>query len=76
MNTDIAKEIVKASEWLRVARDTRWAAEARLRAGGEHHEVARKRAELRGAEGRVQRAYEDLQGWRGLDRPLRARRYG
>jgi thioredoxin-like negative regulator of GroEL len=76
MNTDIQMQIRRAEAWLRSCQTMRQAAESRLRAGGEHHEIGRKRAELRGAEGQYERALEELTALRGLAKRLRERRYG
>jgi hypothetical protein len=73
---DIAQQIEKARAWLRTCRDMRWAAEARLRAGGEYHEVANKRAELRAAEGQAEAAFQDLRDWEDFGRRQAARKYG
>ena len=71
MQRDIALQVGKAREWLRVCRDLRWAADARLRAGGEFHEVGQKRIALRAAEARCQDAFEDLKGWQRLARRIK-----
>jgi hypothetical protein len=75
MNTDIQTQIRRAEAWLRSCQTMRQAAESRLRAGGEHHEIGQKRQQLRAAEGQVERAFQDLEGWRGLERRLRVGYY-
>jgi hypothetical protein len=71
MRPEIAHEVRKAREWLRVCRDLRYAAEVRLRRGGEHHEILQKRQERDAAADRAARAFEDLKGWERLGRTIR-----
>jgi hypothetical protein len=63
---DIAAQVAKARSWLRVARDLKSAAQARLRAGAGYPELYNLRRDVAAAERQAADAYEDLVGWQRL----------
>jgi hypothetical protein len=73
--SDIAKQVRSAKEWLRCARDMATAAENRLRAGANYPELYALRADADAAAVRLEKAREDYYGWVSFQRQHQ-RRYG
>jgi hypothetical protein len=71
MRPEIRDQVRKAENWLRVCRDLKWAAQARLRAGAGYPEAYNLRRDADAADARAAEAYEDLKGWERLARTIR-----